>query len=69
MIDPAQGFRSIFGPLGPTAGPGSSGNGPGSKNCAGCTKHQPRRTIISPIRGHFVLWGPTAKHNRNPMKL
>ncbi len=35
MINPAPGFWRIFGPLGPTAGPGSPGNGPGSKNSAG----------------------------------
>ncbi len=28
MINPAPGFRSIFGALGPTAGPGSPWNGP-----------------------------------------
>ncbi len=58
MIDPALGFWPIFGPLGPTAGPGSPGNGPASKNGAGCTKNQPRRPIISPIRVHFVFRGP-----------
>ena len=31
MINPAPGFWQIFGPLGPTAGPGILGNGPGSK--------------------------------------
>ncbi len=30
MINPAPGFRPIFGPLGPTAGPGSLGTGSGS---------------------------------------
>ncbi len=50
MINPAPGFWPIFGPLGPAAGPGSPRNGPGSKNSAGCTKHQPRRPILSPIR-------------------
>ena len=58
MINPAPGFWPIFGPLGPTAGPGSPGNGPGSKNSGGCTKNQPRRPILSPIRGHFVFLGP-----------
>ncbi len=51
MINPAPGFGPNFGPLGPTAGPGSLGNGFGSKNNAGCTKNQPRRPIISPVRG------------------
>jgi hypothetical protein len=51
MINPAPGFWSISDPW----GPGSPGNGPGSKNSAGCTKNQPRRPMISPIRGHFVF--------------
>ncbi len=60
-INQAQGFRPMFGPLGPTAGPGSPGNGPGSKNSTGCTKDQPRKPILSPTRGHFCVFGPTAK--------
>ncbi len=56
MINLAPGFWPMFGPLGPTASPGSLGTGSGSKNSAGCTKNLPR-----PIRGHFVLLGPTAK--------
>ncbi len=56
-INPAPGSWPIFGPLEPTAGPGSPGNGPG----AGCTKNQPRRPILRPIRGHFVFLGPSAK--------
>ncbi len=55
VIDPAPGFWPIFGPLGPTAGPGSPGNGPGFKNSAACTKKHPRRPIISPVRGHQRL--------------
>ncbi len=62
MLIPAPGFWQNFGPLGPTAGPGSSGNGPGSNNSAGGTKNQPRRPILSLIRGHFVFLGPTAKN-------
>ncbi len=61
MINPAPGFRPIFGPSGRTAGPGSPGNGPGSKNSAGCAKNQPWRPILSPFRGHFVFLGPAAK--------
>ncbi len=61
MINPAPGFWPIFGPSGPTAGPGSPGNGPGSKNIAGCTKNQPRRLSLSPVRGDFVFLGPSAK--------
>jgi hypothetical protein len=57
MINLAPGLWQIFGPLGPTAGPGSLGMGPGSKNSAGCTKSQPRRLILSPIRGHFCVFG------------
>ncbi len=69
MIDPAPGFWPILGPLGPTAGPGSPGNGPGSKNSAGCINKQPRRPIISLIRGHFVFLGPTAKRSRNGLRI
>jgi hypothetical protein len=61
MINPASGLWSIFSSLGPTAGPGSPGNGHGSKNSAGCTKNQPRRPLISPMRWHFVFLGRTAK--------
>ncbi len=57
IINPAPGVWPIFGPLGHTAGPGSSGYGPGSKNSAGCTKNQPR---LSPIRGQLVVLRPTA---------
>ncbi len=72
MIKPAPGFRLICGPLGLPGGPGSPGNGPGSKNSAGCTRNQPRRPIQSPIRGHFVFLGPTAKRlmvNMRPLKV
>ncbi len=58
MIHPAPDFWPMLGPLG---GPGSPGNGPGSKNSAGCTKNQPRRPNLSPIRGQIVFLGPTAK--------
>ncbi len=61
MIKPAPGFWPSFGPLEPAAGPGSLGRGSGSKNSAGCTHKQPRRPILSPIRGHFMFLGPTAK--------
>ncbi len=47
MINPAPGFWPMFDSLAPTAGPGSPGNGPGSKNSAGCAKNQPRRPILS----------------------
>ncbi len=40
MINPAFGFRPIFGPLGPTAGPGSPG--PGSKIVQVAPKITPR---------------------------
>ncbi len=56
MINPALGFCPIFGPLGPAAGPGSAGNGPGSNNTAGSAKNQPRGPILSPIRGHFLCF-------------
>ena len=57
MKNPAPGFWTIFGPLGPPAGPGSLGNRPGSKNSAGCTKNQPRRPILKPhvAFAHCVL--------------
>ncbi len=61
MIYPAPDLGPIFGHLGPTAGPGSPGNGLGSENSAGCTKNQPRRPILSLIRVYFVFLGPTAK--------
>ncbi len=61
MINAAPGFWPIFGPLGPTAGRGCLGTGSDSKHDAGCTKNQPRNPILSPIRGHFVFLGPTAK--------
>jgi hypothetical protein len=60
MINLASGLWPIFGPLRPPAGHGRPGNGPGSKNSAGNTQSQPRKPIISPIRGHFVFLGPTA---------
>ncbi len=61
MINPAPGFWPIFGLLGPTAGPGSLGTGSGATNRAGRAKIQPRRPLLSPIRGHFVFVGPIAK--------
>ncbi len=68
MINPARGFWPMFGPLGPTAGPGSPGNGPGSKDSAACTKNQPRRPILSSIRGHFVFLGPTGKREKDNLE-
>jgi hypothetical protein len=56
MMNLAPGFWPIFGLLGPMAGPGSLGNGSGSKNTAGCTKNLPRRPIISPVRGTLCFW-------------
>ncbi len=50
MINPAPVFWLIFGPSGPTAGPGSLGRGSGSKNNPGCTKNQFRRPILRPVR-------------------
>jgi hypothetical protein len=61
MINPAPGFRPICASPGPPGGPGSPGNGPGSKNSAGGIKNQTRGPIMSPILGHFVFLGPTAK--------
>ncbi len=55
MINPAPDFWPIFDPLGPTAGPGILGTGFGSKNIAGCTKNQVRRSVIRPVRGYFVF--------------
>ncbi len=65
MINPASGFWPIFGPLGRTAGPGSPGNGSGSKKSAGCTKHQPRRQIRMFVRRYFVFWGYAAKRQND----
>ncbi len=56
MINPAPGFWPIFGPLGPTAGPGSPGTGFGSKSRAGCAKSQLRRPILRFIRGPFLCF-------------
>ena len=61
IIKLAPGFRPIFGPSGPTAGPGSHGTGSGSKDSAGCTKNQPRRPVLRPVRGYFVFVVPAAK--------
>ncbi len=51
----------MFGPWGPTAGPGSHGTGTGSKDSRVCARYQPRRPIIRPVRGYFVLALPAAK--------
>ena len=64
VINPAPGFWPIFGPLGPTAGPGSLGTGSGSKDGAGCTKHQARKQIICSIRGHRVFGAGRKKITR-----
>ncbi len=61
MINHSTGFWQIFGPLGPTAGPGSLGTGSGSKNSADCTTNQLRRSIMRPVRGYFVFLVPAAK--------
>jgi hypothetical protein len=42
-------------PSGATAGPGSPGNGSGSKSNAGCTKKQPRRPHLRPSGGQLVI--------------
>ncbi len=49
MENTAPVFLQVFGPLGPTADPGSLGTGSGSNNGAGCTKNQPRIQITRPI--------------------
>jgi hypothetical protein len=64
MINLAPDFWPIFGPLGPTVGPGSLGTGLASKNIVGRTKNQPLRPIISLTRGYFVFLGPTAKRSK-----
>ncbi len=61
MINPAPGFWPIFGPLGPTAGPGSPGKGTGLENSAVCATNQPRKPIPRPVRGYFVFLVPAAK--------
>ncbi len=65
MINPAPGVWPILDPLGPTAGPGSLGMGSRSKNSAACTKKQPRRPIIRPIRGYFVFFVPAAQRQKD----
>ncbi len=61
MTNPAPDFWPIFGPLEPTAGPGSHGTGSGSKTSPGCTNNQPRRPILRPVRGYFVFLVPPAR--------
>ncbi len=61
MINPAPGFGPIFGPLGPTAGTGSLGTGSGLRASAACAENQPRRPILRPVRGYFVLLVPPQK--------
>ncbi len=61
MINLASGFWPIAGPLGHVVGPGSLGNGSGSKDSASCAKHQQRRPILKPVRGYFVFWALLAK--------
>ncbi len=58
MIIWAPFFLPIFGPLRPTAGRGSLGTDSGSKHIASCTKKQPRRPLLRPIRGYFVFLVP-----------
>ena len=61
MINLAPGFRSIFGPLGPTAGPGSPGNGPGSKHIAVCPNNQPPETKFKARPGALCVFGTDRK--------
>ncbi len=64
MMNPAPCFWPIVGPWGPTAGPGSLGTGSGSKNSSDCTKNQPRRPVIRPIRGYFGFVVPASKETQ-----
>jgi hypothetical protein len=56
-IRPGSGdrFFMVFGRFSASWG---HGNGPGSLYSVGCTKNQPRRLILKPIRGQFVFLGP-----------
>ncbi len=64
MINLPPGFWPIFGPLGPTAGPGSLGTGSGSKHSAGTCKNQPRRSIISQFVGTLCFWCRPQTHKK-----
>ncbi len=61
MINPDPDFWPIFGTLRPTAGPGSHGTDQALKKSEGCTKNQPQRPIIKPVRGYIVFLVPAAK--------
>ncbi len=55
QIYPAPAFSVYLRLSGATAGPGSPGNGSGSKHSAGCTENQSRRPNLRPFRGQIVL--------------
>ncbi len=61
MIGPAPGFGPIFGPLEPTAGPGSLGTGSGSKNSAGCAKKSAPETNYESRSWLFCVFGAGRK--------
>jgi hypothetical protein len=64
MIHQAPFFLPTFGPLGPTAGPGSHGTGSGSKNSAGHT-NQPRPSLIPFVGTLCFLDRPQKDRNTN----
>ncbi len=51
QMNPAPDLLVDFRPSGAAAGPGSPGNGPGSKNDAGCRPNEARRPNLRPILG------------------
>ncbi len=61
MTNLALGFWWIFGPLGAHGGPREPWDGLRLENSEGCTKHQPRRPTLRPVRGYFVFLGPADK--------
>ncbi len=66
MINPASGWP-IFGPLGPTAGFGSPGNGPGSKNSAGCTNKSAPETNYESHLWALCVFGTDRKNRTRYM--
>ena len=64
MIHPASGFWRIFGPLGPTAGPGSPGNGSGSKIAQAAPKISPGGQFSGPFMGTLCIWNRPQKDKK-----
>ena len=61
ITNPVQFVCRFLAPWGPRRAPGALGAAPARKIVQVAPKTQPRRPTLSPIRGHFVFLGPTAK--------